>query len=191
MATFWQLLEEFGLPYILTLGHSVCLFHSQRSAVQIQSSEKFIYWTFVYCQLYWKDENKYQRGQKKENQTCPGEILTQDIQVTRWGGRPLRPSRSRRSLTCCSQTSPFETFIPKRLTLIVCGLQLLSCLPLWDIHRFLNEKKHLKRKYYKWLARDVCSGVTNIVTRLGNLLDFGQLFKAVGNNWFAQISPHS
>ena len=99
-------------------------------------------------------------GQKKENQTCPGEILTQDIQVTRWGGRPLRPSRSRRSLTCCSQTSPFETFIPKRLTLIVCGLQLLSCLPLWDIHRFLNEKKHLKRKYYKWLARDVCSGVT-------------------------------
>ena len=43
VATFWQLLEEFGLPYILTLGHSVCLFHSQRSAVQIQSSEKFIY----------------------------------------------------------------------------------------------------------------------------------------------------
>ena len=26
------------------------------------------------------------------------------------------------------------------------------------------------------------------VTRLGNLLDFGQLFKAFGNNQFAQIS---
>ena len=26
------------------------------------------------------------------------------------------------------------------------------------------------------------------VTRLDNLLDFGQLFKAVGNNYFAQIS---
>ena len=25
------------------------------------------------------------------------------------------------------------------------------------------------------------------VTRLGNLLDFGQLFKAFGNNYFAQI----
>ena len=27
------------------------------------------------------------------------------------------------------------------------------------------------------------------VTRLGDLLDFGQLFKACGNNEFAQISP--
>ena len=26
------------------------------------------------------------------------------------------------------------------------------------------------------------------VTRLGNLLDFGQIFKAFGNNYFAQIS---
>ena len=26
------------------------------------------------------------------------------------------------------------------------------------------------------------------VTRLGDLLDFGQLFKAFGNNWFAQIA---
>ena len=26
------------------------------------------------------------------------------------------------------------------------------------------------------------------VTRLGDLLDFGQLFKAFGNNYFAQIS---
>ena len=26
------------------------------------------------------------------------------------------------------------------------------------------------------------------VTRLGNLLDFGQPFKAFGNNYFAQIS---
>ena len=26
------------------------------------------------------------------------------------------------------------------------------------------------------------------VTRLGNLLDFGQLFKAFGNNYFVQIS---
>ena len=26
------------------------------------------------------------------------------------------------------------------------------------------------------------------VTRSGDLLDFGQLFKAFGNNWFAQIS---
>ena len=25
------------------------------------------------------------------------------------------------------------------------------------------------------------------VTRLGDLLDFGQLFKVFGNNWFAQI----
>ena len=23
-----------------------------------------IYWTFVYCQLYWKDENKEKRGQE-------------------------------------------------------------------------------------------------------------------------------
>ena len=29
------------------------------------------------------------------------------------------------------------------------------------------------------------------VTRLGDLLAFGQLFKAFGNNLFAQISPHS
>ena len=28
------------------------------------------------------------------------------------------------------------------------------------------------------------------MTRLCNLLDFGQLFKAFGNNIFAQISPH-
>ena len=28
----------------------------------------------------------------------------------------------------------------------------------------------------------------NSVTRLGDLLDFGQLFKAFGNNYFAQIS---
>ena len=27
------------------------------------------------------------------------------------------------------------------------------------------------------------------VTRLGDLLDFGQLFKAFGNNKFVQISP--
>ena len=27
------------------------------------------------------------------------------------------------------------------------------------------------------------------VTRLGNLLDFGQLFKPLGNNYFAQIFP--
>ena len=26
------------------------------------------------------------------------------------------------------------------------------------------------------------------VTRLGDLLDFGQLFKVCGNNWFAQIT---
>ena len=29
--------------------------------------------------------------------------------------------------------------------------------------------------------------IMNNVTRLGNLLDFGQLFKAFGNNYFAQI----
>ena len=26
------------------------------------------------------------------------------------------------------------------------------------------------------------------VTRLGDLLDFGQLFKAFGNNWFTEVS---
>ena len=30
--------------------------------------------------------------------------------------------------------------------------------------------------------------ITIIVTRSGNLLDFWQLFKAFGNNYFAQIS---
>ena len=30
--------------------------------------------------------------------------------------------------------------------------------------------------------------VTPSVTRLGDLLDFGQVFKALGNNEFAQIS---
>ena len=30
--------------------------------------------------------------------------------------------------------------------------------------------------------------VGSSVTRLGNLFDFGQLFKAFGNNYFAQIS---
>ena len=24
-----------------------------------------LYWTFVYCQLYWKDENKEKRGQQE------------------------------------------------------------------------------------------------------------------------------
>ena len=33
--------------------------------------------------------------------------------------------------------------------------------------------------------------VLSNVTRLGDLLDFGQLFKAFGNNWFAQISHMS
>ena len=31
-------------------------------------------------------------------------------------------------------------------------------------------------------------GVTDSVTRLGNLLDFGQLFKACGDNYFAKIA---
>ena len=31
-------------------------------------------------------------------------------------------------------------------------------------------------------------GVLNSVTRLGDLLHFGQLFKACGNNYFARIS---
>ena len=30
--------------------------------------------------------------------------------------------------------------------------------------------------------------VSNSVTRLGNLLHFGQLFKTCGNNYFAQIT---
>ena len=37
---------------------------------------------------------------------------------------------------------------------------------------------------------DVCwENLAYSVTRLGDLLDFGQLFKACGNNKFAQISP--
>ena len=34
----------------------------------------------------------------------------------------------------------------------------------------------------------LCLSFVTIVTRLGNLLDFGQLFKAFGNSYFAQIS---
>ena len=33
--------------------------------------------------------------------------------------------------------------------------------------------------------------VMTSVTRLGDILDFGQHYKAFGNNKFAQISPHS
>ena len=33
--------------------------------------------------------------------------------------------------------------------------------------------------------------IISSVTRLGDLLYIGQLFKAFGNNYFAQISPHS
>ena len=34
----------------------------------------------------------------------------------------------------------------------------------------------------------IAISITTNVTRLGDLLDFGQLFKAFGNNLFAQIS---
>ena len=38
------------------------------------------------------------------------------------------------------------------------------------------------------LGVGVFANIEISVTRLGNLLDFGQLFKAFGNNKFAQIS---
>ena len=38
-------------------------FQHQRSAVQIQSSAKFTL-NIVYCQLFWKDENKEKRGRE-------------------------------------------------------------------------------------------------------------------------------
>ena len=37
-------------------------------------------------------------------------------------------------------------------------------------------------------TRLVMHTLVTSVTRLGNLLDFGQLFKACGNNYFARIS---
>ena len=40
-----------------------------------------------------------------------------------------------------------------------------------------NIKKNKRQTWY-----------TNSVTRLGDLLDFGQIFKAFGNNLFVQIS---
>ena len=46
-------------------------------------------------------------------------------------------------------------------------------------------KAQVNPKSYRW-ATSFTS--TTSVTRLGDLLDFGQVFKAFGNNKFAQIS---
>ena len=44
------------------------------------------------------------------------------------------------------------------------------------------------RKAYIWKELGGSLGFISSVTRLGDLLDFGQLFKAVGSNQFTQIS---
>ena len=38
------------------------------------------------------------------------------------------------------------------------------------------------------LPKSVVKTIESSVTRLGDLLHFGQLFKACGNNYFAQIA---
>ena len=48
---------------------------------------------------------------------------------------------------------------------------------------FLSIQKGPSQKLNPFLSL-----IRSSVTRLGDLLDFGQLFKACGNNYFAQIS---
>ena len=54
---------------------------------------------------------------------------------------------------------------------------------------------YLPNKRMMMMVCDKVTSRTNVVepasvTRLGDLLEFWQLFKAFGNNKFAQISPH-
>ena len=51
---------------------------------------------------------------------------------------------------------------------------------------FLNQLEFAVQPIFG--AKQISSCTKNSVTRLGDLLDFGQLFKAFGNNKFAQIS---
>ena len=44
-------------------------------------------------------------------------------------------------------------------------------------------KKKKKKRGQEWpIFKALCSDITSSVTRLGDLLDFGQLFEAFGNN---------
>ena len=65
----------------------------------------------------------------------------------------------------------------------------------------VDTSKPSKSFYHHWLVGWVTGGQSNLpmnvlqmwitisVTRLGDLLDFGQLFKAFANNYFFQIFP--
>ena len=65
--TVWCLRSKNGLLYYISplcrgsgcgsVGRAVTWY----TRVWIQTSAKLLYWTFVYCQLYWIDENKEKR----------------------------------------------------------------------------------------------------------------------------------
>ena len=81
---FWQLSSEKNYSRKMTttelknvvlslfqfLGKNVpsaAVVDSDTKSSQFESShwQNFIYWTFIYCQLYWKDENKEKSGRER------------------------------------------------------------------------------------------------------------------------------